>query len=121
MASIHLAFYMKTGTIHIYKNTMRAIGEPRRVSLLLDESGNNLIVAPHKERDLKSHRVPENFYTEKKDMEIHSKKLCKIMADLHGWEFPLSYRIPGKVYSSQKIAVFDISSAICINRQLNDL
>lgn len=115
MAKIYIAFYMKTNRIHINKNTLRAIGEPPRISILIDESGKKLIIAPHKERDLKSHRVPKNFYTEKRDMEISSKKLCEIIAGLHGWDRFLSYRIPGKLYLSQKVVVFDITSAYCIS------
>ena len=50
-------------------------------------------------------------YHGNRDCEIHSYMLCRILAAQHHWDLNCSYRIPGRVYPDQHLAVFDLSSA----------
>ncbi|MBQ2378058.1 MAG: hypothetical protein II297_06630 [Clostridia bacterium] len=59
-------------------------------------------------------RVPKNIYDENGGMEVHSKGLCRILANRLGWDVSSSYRIPGKLIPRQKIVVFDLTSATII-------
>ena len=43
-------------------------------------------------------------------------KLCRIIADLHGWDMDKSYRIPGIVYPEKHMAIFNHERACVITR-----
>ena len=43
------------------------------------------------------------------------------IANLHHWDLSRSYRVPGKVYPEQKVAIFNLSEAEVIDRAENDM
>ena len=51
------------------------------------------------------------------EMEVSSLGLCTLLKNKLNWESGKSYRVPGKTYPSQHLAVFDLSSAAPINQQ----
>ena len=116
MMETNISFYLRANRIHIFVNALRGIGEPSRICFMISEHGERLLITPHDKRDFKSHGVPQEVYTGKGEMEISSMKLCRIIAELHGWDLSQSCRVPGKVYESQKIAVFDLDKAEAIER-----
>ena len=70
--------------------------------------------AYHK-KDFQSHRVPKRT-DERWEMEVRSLPLCKLLMNRLGWEENKSYRIPGKTYASQQLAVFDLTAAVPIQK-----
>ena len=41
-------------------------------------------------------------------------KLCRIIAQKQSWDLSRSYRVPGKAYENQRIAIFDLDKATAI-------
>lgn len=118
MIETHISFYMKTYRIHIYRDMLTGIGSPKRICFMVADDGHSLLVLPYEKRDLRSHLVPAKAYRSGAHggMEVNSMRLCKIISKLHGWEANASYRVPGKVLPEQKIAAFDLTRAIPIER-----
>lgn len=110
----NISFYLRANRIHIFVDALRGIGEPSRICFMISENGESLLISPYDKRDFKSHSVPKEVYSGTEAMEISSIKLCRIIAKLHDWDLSQSYRVPGKVYESQKIAIFDLDKAEAI-------
>ena len=111
----NISFYLRANRIHIFVDALRGIGEPSRICFMIFENGESLLIAPYDKRDFKSHNVPKEVYTGTGVMEICSIKLCRIIASLHDWKLYQSYRVPGKVYESKKVAIFDLDKAEIID------
>lgn len=61
-------------------------------------------------KDFQSHRVPKRA-DGKWEMEVRSLPLCSLLKNRLNWEDGKSYRIPGKTYPKQRLAVFDLTAA----------
>lgn len=115
MMETHISFYLKTNRIHIFVEALRGIGEPSRICFMISEKGESLLITPYDKRDFKSHSVPRNVYNGTGAMEISSFKLCRIIAKLHHWKLDRSYRVPGQIYETKKVAIFDLTKAEAID------
>ena len=73
-------------------------------------------MVPYGKRDLKSHHVPSQVYQGNKGFEIHSYKLCHILAELYHWDLNQSYRIRGWVDTRKQMAIFILDSAKVIDK-----
>ena len=73
--------------------------------------GAYFLVLPYTKKDFVSHRVPDSVYSRSGHMEVNSKKLCRILAEQHGWDVTRSYRVPGVIVLEKKLAAFDLTKA----------
>ena len=78
---------------------------------MLSQNGSSLLLVPYLKRDFKSHSVPEKVYNGLAPMDVHSLKLCQIIAKIHGWDIGRSYRVPGSVWQDQEVVIFDLLNA----------
>lgn len=92
-------------------DSLRALGNPRRICFMLNEDANDLLLTPYKNRDLKSHAVPAKVYTSDDEMDVSSQKLCRLLAERHGWNITKSYRVPGVIHADQNVVVFSLRDA----------
>ena len=115
MQETFISFYLKDNRIRIFVEALRGLGKPSRICFMVGENGTSLLIAPHDKRDFLSHAVPPEAYTGKYDMRVSSYRLCRIIAQLHNWDLSRSYRVPGKVYPEQKVAIFDLNKAEVID------
>lgn len=83
---------------------------------MIDETGKTLLITPYGKKDFWSHRVPEEAYTGHGSMEVCSRKLCRIIADLYKWDVSRSYRILGTVYQDLKVVIFRLEEAEVIDK-----
>ena len=115
----YISFYLKANRIHLFVSALQDLGCPNRVCFLLDNDGKTLIMIPHAKRDLISHNIPKDVYRGMRYMEVCSKKMCRLLAALHGWNLNSSYRIPGHVYVDQHVAKYDLTKAQLIQTRGN--
>lgn len=108
---------MKVNTIRIFKSTIRAMGQPKFIRLLVNQEGTKLIVQRYYKKTFNSFRIPENFADRDSRVEIHSKAFCRLLAGRTKWDREASYRIMGSVYEKQGIAVFDLTRAEMISEK----
>ena len=117
MNDIHISFYLRVGRIHIFTETLRLIGRPKRICFLISSDGQSLLMRAYETRDLKSHKVPRGVYGGERSFEVSSWKLCEILADLHGWDAGRSYRVPGVLMQDQRSVRFSLAEAEAIGEE----
>ncbi len=111
MAATYISFYLKAYRIHGFVDSLRGIGNPKRICFMLSDDGNRLLLVPYYKRDLKSHNVPDKANSGGGGVEISSYNLCGIISTRHKWDPARSYRVPGVVYPDKRIAAFDLTKA----------
>ena len=117
MDETYISFYLNAGRIHVFVNSLRAIGSPNRICFMIDNSGNKLLMTAYNKRDFRSHGVPSSVYKGQSSLEISSLRLCNLIAQMKGWTTISSYRIPGKVNKTNNTVIFDLNTAIKIENQ----
>lgn len=119
MNDTNISFYLKIYRIHVFVDTLRGIGCPRRICFMISDDGNSLLISPYPKKDLKSHSIPSKTYTYRGEggVDISSYKLCYLIARMQNWATERSYRIPGTVYEDKRIAIFDLRRAEIIERE----
>ena len=111
MNDTYISFYLRANRIHIFVDALRGIRHPKYICFMIEENGKTLVLAPYPKKDYYSHRVPAGVYNGSKSMEISSKRLCRILADLYGWDLVASYRVPGTVIQKQDVVLFYLDKA----------
>ena len=111
MDNTFISFYLKENKIRVFTEALRAIDCPKRICFYLDQEGTRLLMLPYTKKDFVSHRVPDSVYSRSGHMEVNSKKLCRILAEQHGWDVTRSYRVPGVIVLEKKLAAFDLTKA----------
>ena len=87
--------------------------------LMIEENGRTLLIAPHAQKDFKSHEVPDPVYAGSSSLEINSLRLCSLVAKLHGWDRGRSYRVPGKYSTELNVVIFRLYEAEIIERAVS--
>lgn len=114
MRETYLSFYLKHNRIHVFISALYGIGCPHRICFMISADGKSLLMAPYGKRDLKSHYIPPDVYRGTMSCDIHSYKLCRLLAGHYHWDLTRSYRITGWIDSRKQIVIFDLGSASVI-------
>ena len=117
MNAIQISFYLRANRIHVFAEALRCIGSPKRVCFLISADGQTLLMRAHKNRDFRSHKVPQNVYMGERSLEISSNKLCRILAELHSWDLKYSYRVPGAIRKEPDSVLFYLTKAEVIGKE----
>ena len=105
-----ISFYLTKPRIHIHSKTIIDIGNPKYIRFLVKDDGSSMIMEAYYQKDFQSHRVPKR--TDKRwEMEVSSLPLILLLKNRLNWDSGQSYRVPGKTFPSQHLAVFDLSAA----------
>lgn len=104
-----------SGGITFNKVSLTALNNCERICFLLAQDGKTLLMQPHKNRDFISHKVPREVYESKRSFEISSCNLCRILADIHGWDSERSYRAPGRIAGNSNGVLFFLDKAELIS------
>ena len=106
----YISIYGKCGKIHIFKSTIRAIGQPKFIRFRLSQDGR-VLLEPYDRITLTSFRVPKDLDDMGSTMEVSTTALIRIIYQEWGFDTTKSYRIQGTLYEERQIAIFDISTA----------
>lgn len=106
----YISFYLSSSRIHVFRKAIADIGNPKYIRFLVKDEGPSLLMEAYEKRDFHSHRV-RGMSGDRTGMEINSFPLCTLLKNRLGWEDGKSYRVPGKTYSAQHVAVFDLTAA----------
>ncbi len=112
----YISFYLTTSRLHIFRRTIKDIGNPKYVRFLVKGDGQSMIMEAYHKKDFHSHRVPKEAKNGHWEMEVSSLPLCTLLKNRLQWEDGKSYRVPGKTYPQQCLAVFDLSAAELIQQ-----
>ena len=108
----YISVYLYDNTVHIYKSAIKEMQNPKFIRFLVHEDGKSLIMQPYDRKTQTSFKVPSGLFDGNKSMRVYSKKFCKALSQMQGWNNDDTYRVPGKVYRSQRIVMFDLTQAI---------
>ena len=112
-----ISFYLTTSRIHIFRSTIKDIGNPKFIRFLVKEDGKSMVMEAYHKKDFHSHRVPKDSVNGHWEMEVRSLPLCTLLKNQLDWEDRRSYRVPGKTYPNQRLAVFNLSAAEQIQQE----
>ena len=110
----YISFYLNENKIHVFCDSVRAIGEPTYVRFLLNKDGTSMIMEPYDKKEFQSMRVPKAVYNKSGRMDFRSTGFCRLLSQRFGWERTHSYRIPGKIITKQRLVLFDLTRAVKI-------
>lgn len=107
---------LKKYLIRIHRDTLRLIGNPEYVLLLVNPNEKILAVLPSDRSDTKAHHISKSSLHNKKSFEIYSTPLMQSLKNIStGWEANKAYRIYGEKVPSQYVIKFPMSEALSIN------
>ena len=110
----YISLYGKCGKIHIFKQTIRAIGQPKFIRFRINPDGR-ILLEPYHKITLTSFRVPKDLDEMTTTMEVSTTALIRIIFQEFNFDLTRSYRIGGYVYEDKHIAIFHIASAELIS------
>ncbi|OGI00679.1 MAG: hypothetical protein A2Y25_10455 [Candidatus Melainabacteria bacterium GWF2_37_15] len=108
---------LKRPLIRIHKDTLRLIGDPEYILLLVNPIECTLAVLPSDRSDPKAHHIPKGSLINKKSIELYSTSLVQNLRNLcSNWKNDKTYRICGEVIPDKAIIRFNMAEAISINK-----
>ena len=113
MANLKMLIDMKQTRIRIHKSTLRALGNPRWLSLVINPEECTLGITPGSPDDKTAHRVSSLVYRTKDSCELHSAVLIRALLDLcPGWHCRGKYSITGSLIPEANMVRFDMNTAV---------
>ena len=107
---------LKKYRIRIHKNTLRSIGTPNYVLLLVNPEERTLAILRSDRSDPRAHHITMASSTNKKSFELYSRSLVKSLRDLcSSWQDSQSYRLYGEIITNEGMARFYMSKAVLVN------
>ena len=111
----YLSLYLKSNTLRVFKSTLRLMGTPEFVQFSVHTDGNSMMLVPYHKKSFTSFRVPKNIYDDQGSLKVHSKGMCRLLANRLNWNVDCSYRVPGKYFQKQNMIIYNLSAASVIS------
>ena len=104
---------LKKHRIRIHKNTLRSIGNPDYVLLLVNPEDRSLAILRSNRFDPRAHHIT---MTNRTAIELYSRSLTKSLRDIcNTWQDNQSYRMYGKTILVEGVAQFHMDDSILVN------
>ena len=108
--STNITIDIKKSRIRIFRTTIHAIGDPKKIQLLVNPTTRSVAIKAV-ERELSGDQAHTLHPDIRDGYEIYSRafvnKLCEVAG---GLDKNYSYRMKGKIISSEKLVVFSMDS-----------
>jgi len=107
---------LKKYRIRIHKNTLRSIGTPNYVLLLVNPEERTLAILCSDRSDPRAHHINMAlFENNKSSFELYSRSLVKKLRDVcSSWQYSQSYRLYGEIIPPEGMARFYMSEAVLV-------
>lgn len=102
--NLGMSFSLKRGRALIYRSTLKEIGEPSYIRLLINKKLKRIAVQCCEEIDKESYEVPD--YSTLDQFEISSLNLITLIYKMAGWESDKSYRVYGYPVTKYRLVLF---------------
>lgn len=99
----------------IHRKTIRALGDPQRVRLLINPGTRHFCVQGCDKKEACSFPVPREMAPVYDPFYIHSKFLLGQIYSMMAWNPSLSYRVFGKINTSTQVMDFDLSRYVQVH------
>jgi hypothetical protein len=107
---------LKKYRIRIHKNTLRSIGTPDYVLLLVNPEERTLAILRSERSDPRAHHINISSFKNSKSFELYSRSLVKKLRDVcSNWQDNQSYRLYGEIIPHEGMARFYMSESVQVN------
>lgn len=105
----------KKHRIRIHKCTLRQLGYPKFIQILINPDILTVIIRCAEQSDKLTHRIIRKNCNDNQSYELYSRYLIEKLQNVcTGWTNNDSYRICGEIIVSENIACFDLHKAVSI-------
>lgn len=108
--NLFLTFSRKRQRTLIYKDVLRALGEPECYRFLINEDNNQLAMQVCAFGDSGFHIAKYDMPTDQ-SYEVSSAEMMELIWELCDWNPELSYRVPGILCPDIHVVIFDLNQA----------
>ena len=103
----------KKNRIRIHRNTLRQIGNPEYIQLLVNPDQKMIGIKASCAEDKLAHKVKDYFVINGNSYELYSRELLYSLSQLNlSWEKFNIFRLEGNIYPDKKIALFSMDNII---------
>lgn len=103
----------KKNRIRIHRNTLRQIGNPEYIQLLVNPAQKMIGIKASCAEDKLAHKVKDYFVINGNSYELYSRELLYSLSQLNlSWEKFNIFRLEGNIYPDKKIALFSMDNII---------
>ena len=99
------------GMVRISIESLKTLGNPEYVTILVNESSNQISFLPSAKTDKAALMVKYDKLRTNRGMMIYSCNLVRKIFDIEGWDHEYRYRIPGHYYEEANVIYFDLKKA----------
>ena len=100
-------------SIRIHRNTLRQIGNPEYIQLLVNPDQKMIGIKASCAEDKLAHKVKDYFVINGNSYELYSRELLYSLSQLNlSWEKFNIFRLEGNIYPDKKIALFSMDNII---------
>lgn len=120
-----ISINVKNSLIMIHKNTLRLLGNPEYIQILVNPAEKTIVLCRSFESDHLAHRVNKNIFTEtRKSLKICSHALTNNLHKVNpAWIKSKTYRMTGEFVAHLNIIKFRMNSSLTVtdrNRRSNN-
>ncbi len=99
----------------IHRKTIRALGQPERIRLLINADTRHLCIQGCDDKEPCSFVVPREMTSLQYSFYIHSKLLLGQICSMMGWNPGFSYRVFGKINTHTTVLDFNLTRFVQMN------
>ena len=94
--------------IRIHRSTIRALGFPTHIRLLMNPNDLKLAVQACDKSERRSFKVPKNLFVDSGRFEITSIALLRLILKYTDWEEGKAYKLYGETSVQERLVLFDL-------------
>ena len=112
---------LKKERIRIHRNTIRALGDPEAIVLIMNPKTQTLGIKCSSSDNRRAHKIRKQALVGKNSYELHSRALSKALLSVcPEWDKNANYRITGVSIPEEQMICFAMSEAIAIKQEEKD-
>lgn len=103
---------LKKCRIRIHRNTIKVLGEPQYVMLLVNPEERSIALSRSDTSEKRAHKIPGPRKNGRQEYEFYSRSLVRNLSRLNErWHEPGKYRMNGEYVANEGIVVFRMDQA----------
>ena len=112
-ANNKISFNYRADTVRIYKDTIKALGNPKYVRFMINPDYKRLYIQGSDTRDKNTLPVPEKG--DRYCFVLHGRYFIRKISLLAGWSLDNSYVVNGTFLAEFNLVQYDLEDAMLIN------
>ena len=103
---------LKKCRIRIHRNTMKILGDPQYVMLLVNPVERSIALYKSDASEKRAHKIPGPRKSGRQEYEFYSRSIVRNLSNLNEhWHEPSKYRMNGEYVANEGVVVFRMEQA----------